>query len=500
MMNKSVVEDANFLIQNISGLGEEIYGNKPMIDMGVKIAEDYFENAKNKKLKEGRLNARIIQDQTDMGLAIMESIRRLLMSDSVSPATFQALTSVLGRDLLVEKDLREKKVDYFEEHYGASQPSFLLISPTKACNLHCTGCYADSDENVRKLDYDIFSRLVNDAREEWGAQFMVISGGEPMVYKSQGKTILDMAAENPKSYFIFFTNGTLITPEAAHRMAELGNIAPMFSLEGWKQTTDKRRGTGVFDKVMQSMDLLRKEGVIFGTSLTATKDNYKELLSDEFMDFLVLEKGVSLAWVFHYMPIGRSYTLELMPSPEARLWMWRKSWEMIREKRYFIADFWNGGSVVDGCLSAGGHDNGGYMYIDWDGHISPCVFVPYSPVNINDIYAKGGSLDDIWNAPFFKGLREFQSRNKDEHKGSHVINPCPIRDHNSKFRQIFAQYEPDPIDKNAEEAMSDPDYAKGLDKYGDQYQKIVDKLWKKVYEDNQEPTEALIDTISAQSK
>jgi len=47
-----------------------------------------------------------------------------------------------------------------------------------------------------------------------------------MLWKSEGKTILDLAAERPDEFFTFFTNGTLITDEVVRSMAKIGNISP----------------------------------------------------------------------------------------------------------------------------------------------------------------------------------------------------------------------------------------------------------------------------------
>lgn len=100
-----------------------------------------------------------------------------------------------------------------------------------------------------------------------------------------------------------------------------------------------------------------------------------------------------------------------------------------------IADFWNSGTAVDGCLSISGHGHSGYMYVDWYGHITPCVFVPYA-VNINDIYAKGGTLGRYLQAPFFKNLRDWQVEMKAKTGASNLMNPCPIRDHNADLRRL----------------------------------------------------------------
>ena len=101
------------------------------------------------------------------------------------------------------------------------------------------------------------------------------------------------------------------------------------------------------------------------------------------------KQGALYGFIFQYMPIGRSFTLDLMPTPQQRLWMWRRSWEIIRERQIFLADFWNHGTLSQGCISAGRDNGGGYLYVDWNGAVSPCVFMPYSPVNINDVLRRG---------------------------------------------------------------------------------------------------------------
>jgi MoaA/NifB/PqqE/SkfB family radical SAM enzyme len=76
------------------------------------------------------------------------------------------------------------------------------------------------------------------------------------------------------------------------------------------------------------------------------------------------------------------------------------------EKQLLLFDFWHHGPVVEGCLSTG--REGGYIYVDWNGKIMPCVFAPYSVGNIRESCAQGGTLNDIWEAPFFEVIRFLQ--------------------------------------------------------------------------------------------
>ena len=79
-----------------------------------------------------------------------------------------------------------------------------------------------------------------------------------------------------------------------------------------KERTEARRGEGVFGKVLAAMERLKREGVIIGVSLTATRENADEILSDEVVETFFDGVGATYAFVFHYMPIGRSFTLDLM--------------------------------------------------------------------------------------------------------------------------------------------------------------------------------------------
>jgi hypothetical protein len=261
-------------------------------------------------------------------------------------------------------------------------------------------------------------------------------------------------------------------------LAKAGNMLLCISVEGWQERTDERRGEGVYNRILAVMDQLREDGVPFGLSLTGTRYNAEEILSDEFIDFF-MEKGALFSWLFQYMPIGRAFTLDLMVTPQQRAWMWKRSWEIVREKKFFLADFWNHGTACDGCLSAGGHGNGGYFYIDWNGAITPCVFMPYSPVNIRDVYAQGGDLNTVWKTPFFTALRNWQMDYKTANRNG--LAPCPNRDHHDELEALLRQYEPDPIDINASETLIDPEYTNGLVAYNRAFEALTDDIWQSHY-------------------
>ena len=222
---------------------------------------------------------------------------------------------------------------------------------------------------------------------------------------------------------------------------------------------------------------------MFGVSLTATRLNSDELLSDEVVDFFFKQQGALYGWIFHYMPIGRAYTLDLLPTPEQRVRLWERTWQLIRERQIFLADFWNMGTVTDGCVSAG--REGGYLCVDWNGAVTPCVFMPYSPVNVNKVFAAGGTLDDVWAQPFFAGVRSWQNgygfHNPQNMEHANWLIGCPIRDHHEELRHILLQHEPDPVDENACQALLDPGYAEGLIAYDQELARLTGPIWEEQY-------------------
>ena len=174
---------------------------------------------------------------------------------------------------------------------GHSVPWAILIDPTERCNLNCTGCWAGDYQRSEELDFETLDRVMTEA-EELGIFFTIMSGGEPTLRK---RDIIKLAEKHPSQVIHLFTNGTLVDDEFVAEMMRVGNITLAFSIEGFEESTDSRRGKSVFKKVMEAMDRMRKAGLIFGVSVTYTRKNTEELASEEFVDMLV-DKGATFAW------------------------------------------------------------------------------------------------------------------------------------------------------------------------------------------------------------
>jgi len=431
--------------------------------------------------------AQVQQDQLDMALALLRSIVRALERQQVAPNVVRRLLQTMLTNWIVHpKEIAEITQRFAQRHEGQTPPATMVVSPTKACNLHCTGCYASSGMGtVERLEWGVFDRIIAEAKAMWGLRFFTISGGEPLAYRSQGGDLLDMVARHDDCFFLMYTNGTLIDERMAKRMAEAGNLTPAISVEGFEARTDARRGAGVYRRILAGMENLRRAGVPFGISLTATRHNAEEILSDAFIDFFFEEQQATFGWLFQYMPIGHSYTLDLLVTPEQRLWMWQRTWQVVRERQIMLADFWNCGTVSNGCIAAGRSGGGGYLYIDWNGKVMPCVFVPYSPANIHEIYRDGGTLDDIYDLPYFQALRQWQwdygfGKERPEEHGNWLL-PCSLRDHYGMGRGLIDTYHPEPEDEAAADALRDGNYYEGMMAYDEELHRVLDPVWEREY-------------------
>ena len=416
--------------------------------------------------------------------AMLHCVIRNVGKGYISKEVTRKIIDVLVENNLMEGDLSyDQTVEKFRQKYGELPPSFIVFSPTQKCNLKCIGCYASStSKTAATIPYHYVDRVVSEVHDSWGSRFMTISGGEPFMYESDGKTLLDIFQKYDDMLFLVYTNGTLINEQAAGRLAESANATPAISVEGYEKQTDARRGRGVHRKILQAFERLRKAGVPFGISVTATSKNVDTLLTDEFYDFYFEQQGASYMWQFQLMPIGRGKDeLDLMVTPEKRIQLYRK-WEiLLAEKKYCLADFWNSGVLVRGCIAYGRSE--GYFYVDWNGNVTPCAFIPYYVDNIYDLYSSGKTLSDALFSDFMKNGRKWQREyGLDNWKKPHNwLMPCSIRDHYEIFRSSILPKNAKPEDQKAREALESDEYFEVLKDYDRRLKTLTEKIWETEY-------------------
>ena len=351
----------------------------------------------------------------------------------------------LLRNLIVKEGLiAPNKRHRIKDEFGFYPPSIAVISPTMRCNLKCYGCYAGNYTRNQDLPLDVFDRIIEEGKE-LGIYLYVISGGEPFVYDG----LMDIFEKHNDCVYQVYTNGTMLDDDLCARIVDLGNVIPCISVEGGEEETDGRRGKGTYVKITQAMESLNKRNGVFGFSLTVTSKNAEHVTSDEFIDDLV-ERGCFLGWVFTYVPVGKNPDISLMPSPQQRRKVGMRVREIRATRPIFVADFWNDGDYVGGCIAGGRR----YFHINCHGDVEPCVFCHFA---IDNIKEKG--LKEVIDSPLFRNIQSKQPYAEDHRM------PCMLIDHNSVLRSVVRETGARPTHPGAESLITT--LSPSLDNYHD---------------------------------
>ena len=304
--------------------------------------------------------------------------------------------------------------------YDINVPWLILMDPTSACNMHCTGCWAAEYGHKQSLTFEEMDRVL--------------------------------------------TEGTLIDDEFCKEMLRVGNFFVSVSIEGFEEANDGRRGDGHFQKALAAMDLMRSYRIPFGVSICYTSRNYKVVTSDEFLDLLI-SKGCVFAWYFHYMPVGQNADTSLLLTPEQRTYMK----DRVREirgvtggKELYCIDFQNDGEFAGGCV-AGGRI---YCHINAAGDVEPCVFIHYSSANIRD-----KSFLECLQQPLFKLYRKGQPFNENH------LRPCPMLENPELLPKMVAESGAHSTDLEAPESAEH--LCEKCRAYAEGWQPTAESLWQK---------------------
>ena len=394
---------------------------------------------------------------SDKNTALNKYLNKTL--DEVDP--FVAKTTILN--LGFESMLYGTKTMHkMKELHKCNVPWLILMDPTSACNLHCTGCWAAEYGNKLNLSYDQLNDVVRQGKE-LGVHFYMFTGGEPLVRKDD---LIRLCKDNRDCQFFAFTNGTLVDEALCKEMQEVGNLALAISLEGSSDVNDLRRGNGVYDKVMHAMDLLKAHGLVFGSSICYTSQNYKAVTDQEYIKLMV-DKGCRYALYFHYMPVGNDASVELLPNPDQREYVKNRTRQIRNFKTgegLFTMDFQNDGEYINGCIAGGKN----YFHINANGDAEPCVFIHYSDSNIKDY-----SILEILKRPLFMAYHDNQPFNENH------LRPCPMLENPAILQRIVNDTKVKSTDLQSPESVEHL-CGKCID-YAKDWQVKADEIW---YEDD----------------
>lgn len=177
----------------------------------------------------------------------------------------------------------------------------VVWNTTRTCNLRCRHCYSESDaKKYDELTTEEAKQFIDDLAE-FNVPVILFSGGEPLV-RPDFFTLVEYANQKGIRTTIS-TNGTLITPEVAQRLKDLGVGYVGISLDGIGEVNDHFRGKkGAYEAALAGIRNCLAVGQRVGLRFTINRHNHKEL--NAIFD-LIEKENIPRVCFYHLVYSGR---------------------------------------------------------------------------------------------------------------------------------------------------------------------------------------------------
>ncbi len=177
---------------------------------------------------------------------------------------------------------------------------------TRRCNLKCVHCYAHAKNTSfdNELSTEQGKQLIDDLAG-FGSPVMLFSGGEPLVRKDLPQLAAYAVKKGMRA--VISTNGTLITPEMARNLKEIGLSYIGISLDGMEEINDRFRGvSGAFRSALEGIKNSQAAGIKVGLRFTVNKFNVNEIPK---IFQLLEEMDIPRVCFYHLVYAGRGTEL-----------------------------------------------------------------------------------------------------------------------------------------------------------------------------------------------
>ena len=164
----------------------------------------------------------------------------------------------------------------------------LNIYITNACNLKCKHCFMLSGKKLEnELTLEDWMKVLISFKEN-GGEFVTFSGGEPLMFKNFPQIISHAHDLGLKSTVLY--NGLLWSDKLIHELAPFIDEI-QFSLDGVDEETNSVvRGSGHFEKVVDTIVKFANVGVKTSVATTFTYDNLNESTQTRYKNLVDLIK------------------------------------------------------------------------------------------------------------------------------------------------------------------------------------------------------------------
>lgn len=322
-------------------------------------------------------------------------------------------------------------------YYGLTTPQrfvaplFIVWNFTQACNLSCKHCYQSAgrkpepDELTLKEKLDLVDQMAGA-----GVPFLAIAGGEPLVSKDIWP-VLEHAYKRG-IHLTLATNGTLLKPETAARLKEVGVKYVEVSIDSLDpEQHDSFRGVpGAWSRSIQGIRNSVAAGIRTGLATCFTRHTIDSV--DDMVQFAI-DLGCKTFSHFNFIPVGRGRdVIEYDVTPAQREILMRKLVGHLQEGKINVistAPQFGRSCVIYGSqdgIFATGHAGRGegrktmvlsryiggcgagrcYCCVQPNGIITPCVYI--GSEKVGDL--RENSLVEIWNNRLFDVLSDRDDR------------------------------------------------------------------------------------------
>jgi len=192
-------------------------------------------------------------------------------------------------------------------HYAEDKKPVVVWNCTRRCNLKCIHCYASSrdQEYPGELTTAEGKRFLEDLAA-FGVPTVLFSGGEPLLRPDLFELMAHAREQGLRT--VLSTNGTLITPDQAARIREVGCAYVGISLDGLEKTHDRVRATrGAFEQALQGLRHCQAAGLRVGLRFTLHKLNLEDLPG---VLALLETENIPRCCVYHLAYAGRGDQLQ----------------------------------------------------------------------------------------------------------------------------------------------------------------------------------------------
>lgn len=237
--------------------------------------------------------------------------------------------------------------------FSIDKTPVVVWNVTRRCNLRCVHCYAQAKDVSfeNELSTQEGKKLLDDL-SEFKVPVVLFSGGEPLVRKDLPELAEYAVQKGMRA--VISTNGTMITPNMARILKEIGLSYVGISIDGMEDINDRFRGVkNAFKSAVNGIRNCQDAGIKVGLRFTINKFNVDEIPS--IFDMLE-EIDIPRVCFYHLVYAGRGSNLVKDDLSHAET---RKAVDLIMDRTKLLHDQGKAKEV----LTVDNHADGPYLYI-----------------------------------------------------------------------------------------------------------------------------------------